>query len=276
MTTVLDAPVRTATPTAPDNRAEGLRAYAALTAATQGPTAAQQLAAARAAAQEAAARRAAQETAAPAAPGAGRTLPAGTAPRGFALYVGIDEAKAAASGISLGVLVDALRRTLADLAPAAETYATVALAPAGAGGRDVDVVRLALHEPSAVARTKPEPEPEIETSPGVIVDISRKRVVIDAESAAFTFKEFELLQYLVLREGRTIERTELVSSLWQGSTDEDAPGERTIDVHVRRLRAKLGRYEDIVRTVRGVGYRFDRHADVVIRYGHGTPSPDRF
>ena len=58
--------------------------------------------------------------------------------------------------------------------------------------------------------------------------------------------------------------------------DGEAPGERTIDVHVRRLRAKLGRYEDIVRTVRGIGYRFDRHADVVIRYGHGTPSPDRF
>ena len=98
----------------------------------------------------------------------------------------------------------------------------------------------------------------------------------DGESAAFTFKEFELLQYLVLREGRTIERTELVTSLWQGATEDEAPGERTIDVHVRRLRAKLGRYEDIVRTVRGVGYRFDRHADVVIRYGHGTPSPDRF
>jgi len=47
-------------------------------------------------------------------------------------------------------------------------------------------------------------------------------------------------------------------------------------VHVRRLRAKLGNYEDIVRTVRGVGYRFDRHADVSIRFGHGTPSPDRF
>lgn len=206
-----------------------------------------------------------------------RALPAGTAPRGFALYVGIDEAKAAAAGVSLGVLVDALRRTLSDLAPAAETYATVALAPVGSGGRDVDVVRLALHEPSAVARTKQEePEDEDRSPGGVVVDISRKRVLIDGESAAFTFKEFELLQYLVLREGRTIERTELVSSLWQGTSDEEAPGERTIDVHVRRLRAKLGRYEDIVRTVRGVGYRFDRHADVVIRYGHGAPSPDRF
>jgi DNA-binding winged helix-turn-helix (wHTH) protein len=203
-------------------------------------------------------------------------LPAGTTPRGFALYVGIDEATAAQAGVSLGVLVDALRRTLTELAPAAETYATVALAPVGAGGRDVDVVRLALHEPSAVARTKDEPADEDRAPGGVVVDISRKRVLIDGESAAFTFKEFELLQYLVLREGRTIERTELVSSLWEGSTDDDAPGERTIDVHVRRLRAKLGAYEDIVRTVRGVGYRFDRHADVAIRYGHGTPSPDRF
>ncbi|MEZ3161121.1 winged helix-turn-helix domain-containing protein [Microbacterium sp. BWT-B31] len=214
---------------------------------------------------------------APADPAAVRAVPTGTTPRGFALYVGIDEAKAAASGVSLGVLVDALRRTLADLAPGAETYATVALAPVGAGGRDVDVVRLALHEPSAVARTKQDDESDEERAPsGVVVDISRKRVLIDGESAALTFKEFELLQYLVLREGRTIERTELVGSLWQGTQDDDAPGERTIDVHVRRLRAKLGRYEDIVRTVRGVGYRFDRHADVVIRYGHGTPSPDRF
>lgn len=220
------------------------------------------------------------EDIAPAQPAASRPgapgLPAGTAPRGFALYVGLDELKAAADGVSLSVIVDALRRTIAELAPSAETHATVALAPVGAGGRDVDVVRLALHEPAAVARTKPE-EPLDEHVPGgVTIDISRRRVHIDGESAALTFKEFELLQYLVLREGRTIERTELVSSLWNHTDDGDAPGERTIDVHVRRLRAKLGRYEDIVRTVRGIGYRFDRHADVVIRYGHGTPSPDRF
>ena len=205
---------------------------------------------------------------------AARALPAGTAPRGFALYVGIDEAKAAASGVSLGVLVDALRRTLADLAPSAETYATVALAPVGSGGRDVDVVRLALHEPSAVARTKQdEPEDEEIAAGGVVVDISRKRVLIDGESAAFTFKEFELLQYLVLREGRTIDRHELIDSLW--SADDEAPSERTIDVHVRRLRSKLAHYQDIVRTVRGVGYRFDRHADVSIRQA-STPSPDLY
>ncbi|WP_431802859.1 winged helix-turn-helix domain-containing protein [Microbacterium sp. bgisy203] len=215
---------------------------------------------------------AAPASAAPASAG----LPVGTAPRGFALYVGIDELKAAADGVSLSTLVTALRQTLAELAPHAESHATVALAPAHAGGRDVDVVRLALHEPSAVARTKAD-EPDQDHVPGgVTIDISRRRVHIDGESAALTFKEFELLQYLVLREGRTIERTELVSSLWSHTDDGEAPGERTIDVHVRRLRAKLGRYEDIVRTVRGIGYRFDRHADVVIRFGHGAPSPDRF
>jgi DNA-binding winged helix-turn-helix (wHTH) protein len=212
-------------------------------------------------------------TAAPATP-APAAKPAAT-PRGFALYVGLDELKAAADGVSLPLLVDALRRTLAELAPSAETYAAVALAPQHAGGRDVDVVRLALHEPGAVARTKTESEEQAEAARGVVVDISRKRVVIDGESAGLTFKEFELLQYLVLREGRTIERGELVSSLWDAN-DADAPGERTIDVHVRRLRSKLGAFQDIVRTVRGVGYRFDRHADVSVRYGSGAPSPDRF
>ena len=64
----------------------------------------------------------------------------------------------------------------------------------------------------------------------------------------------------------------IIEALW-AEGDEDAPVARTIDVHVRRLRSKLGRYEDIVRTVRGVGYRFYRHADVTINYGVAQ-SPD--
>jgi DNA-binding winged helix-turn-helix (wHTH) protein len=205
-----------------------------------------------------------------------RAVPNGTEARGFVLYVGIDEAKAAAAGTDLGRIVEALKRLTAELAPSAETYAAVALAPEGAGGRDVDVVRLALQDPSAIAkhRNVAEEEDEDRASGGVVVDISRKRLVLDNQPAALTYKEFELLQYLVLREGRTIERAELIASLWSAADDE-IPNERTIDVHVRRLRAKLGRYEDIVRTVRGVGYRFDRHADVSIRHA-SAPSPDLF
>jgi len=204
-----------------------------------------------------------------------RAVPSGTEARGFVLYVGLGEERAAEAGTDLTQLVEALKRLTTQLAPTAETYAAVALAPAGAGGRDVDVVRLALQDPAALAKHRHQPEePEERAASGVVIDVSRKRLIIDDENVGLTYKEFELLQYLVLREGRTIERAELISSLW-GVGDEDIPNERTIDVHVRRLRGKLGGYEDIVRTVRGAGYRFDRHADVSIRYA-STPSPDIF
>jgi DNA-binding winged helix-turn-helix (wHTH) protein len=204
-----------------------------------------------------------------------RAVPSGTEARGFVLYVGIDEAKASIAGTNLNRIVEALKALAAELAPTAETYAAVALAPQGAGGRDVDVVRLALQDPAALAAHRTEAEESLGERSGVIVDLSRKRVVLDNETAALTYKEFELLQYLVLREGRTIERAEIISALWNAADDDEAPNERTIDVHVRRLRAKLGRYEDIVRTVRGAGYRFDRHADVSIQQAP-TTGTDRF
>lgn len=203
-----------------------------------------------------------------------RAVPSGTEARGFVLYVGLDEAKAADAGTDLGRIVEQIKLLTAQLAPGAETYAAVALAPRGAGGRDVDVVRLALQDPAALAKHRQVEEAPPKVKSGIVVDISRKRLVLEGETAPLTYKEFELLQYLVLREGRTIDRAELISSLW-GEGDDEIPNERTIDVHVRRLRSKLGAYEDIVRTVRGVGYRFDRHADVSIRHST-TPSPDFF
>lgn len=201
-----------------------------------------------------------------------RAVPDGPEARGFVLYVGIDEAKAQASGTDLGSIVAALRKLATDLAPASETYAAVALAPKGSGGRDLDVVRLALQDPAALARHRQEQQPTQEAVEGVIVDLSRRNVTIDEQPAALTYKEFELLRFLVTREGRTIPRAELLAGLW-GADDLEKPNDRTIDVHVRRLRSKLGAYEDIIRTVRGVGYRFDRHADVSVRHAT-TPSPD--
>ena len=98
--------------------------------------------------------------------------------------------------------------------------------------------------------------------------------MIDDEVAPVTFKEFELLQYLVIHKGKTISRAEIIRSLWRAD-DIDIPNDRTIDVHVRRLRSKLGRFEDIVRTVRGEGYRFDPHPDVTVLFA-SAPSPDVF
>lgn len=201
-----------------------------------------------------------------------RQLPEGTEVRGFALYVGLSEDKLQSNDPGIGAIVSQIKALVAQLSPEAETYAAVALAPEGAGGRDIDVVRLALGEPAAHARQKPE-EDQDHAASGVVLDLSRKRVLLDNVPAALTFREFELLQFLVLREGRTVGREEIIETLWADAEGEDIPSARTIDVHVRRLRVKLAHYQDIVRTVRGTGYRFDRHADVSILHTSG-PSPD--
>ncbi|WP_375386777.1 winged helix-turn-helix domain-containing protein [uncultured Amnibacterium sp.] len=190
--------------------------------------------------------------------------------RGFAIYVGLDEQKARAAGIDLASVVEALRTLTAQLVPGAETSAAVALAPAGIGGRDVDIVRHALTDLTPGSQQ----ETVAKRRTGMMLDLGRKRLRIDERIVPLTYRELELLQFLVLREGLTVPRAQIIETIWVGM-DGEVPNERTIDVHVRRLRMKLGKYGDVVRTVRGGGYRFDRQGDVVIRYGEG-PSPDRF
>jgi DNA-binding response OmpR family regulator len=181
--------------------------------------------------------------------------------RGFALYVGVDEAQAVEAGVSLTELVKALRATLNELVPGAETYAAVALAPKDAGGRNVDVVRTALHDPRALDQLVARTDTDDETEDGVVVDLSRRRVLVNGENAELTAKEFDLLTYLIENQGETISRRELVELVWN-TDDASAPNDRTIDVHIRRLRSKIAGFEDIIRTIRGGGYRFDSHPDV--------------
>jgi DNA-binding winged helix-turn-helix (wHTH) protein len=186
-------------------------------------------------------------------------MPNETEARGFALYVGLDEASATAAGTSLTEVVNALRAKLAELAPGTETYAAVALSPKGIGGRNIDVVRAALRDPRVTDIDDDEDEEPL----GIVVDVPRRKVFADGVSANLTFKEFELLNYLIDHQGETISRKELVELVWDDE-DETAVNERTIDVHIRRLRAKIAGYEDIIRTVRGGGYRFDKHPDVTV------------
>lgn len=192
-------------------------------------------------------------------------------PRGFALYVGLGPETSASEGVDLPGLVTVLRDALAAVAPSAKTHATIALAPAGLEGDDLEIVRLALHDPGRLRamEVSSAAQPARE---GVTIDISRKRVTIGSGVPTLTYREFALLQFLVLREGQTVPREAIIEHLWT-QEDSDIPNVRTIDVHIRRLRSKLVPYEDIIRTVRGLGYRFDRHADVRVVYGHG-PSPD--
>lgn len=199
--------------------------------------------------------------------------PLETEARGFALYVGVDEATAAAAGVTLSELVIALRKTVADLVPPAhdQTYAAVAIAPKGLGGKPIDVVRTALRDPRALdklTQIKDESSAAFgsgaggEAQKGIVVDPGRKKVFADGENTELTYKEFELLQYLIEHEGSTISRREIIDKIWNDGEGE-IPNDRTIDVHVRRLRAKIAGYEDIIRTVRGGGYRFDKHPEVI-------------
>lgn len=196
--------------------------------------------------------------------------------RGFALYVGLSEELALASGWELVELVNTLKTELRRLVPNAETRAILALSSLGIGGRDLDIVRLALREPVAVATVRDRRASELRASrTGVVIDMSRNRVTIDGEPAPLTFTEIELLQILVLCQGRPVGRRELIDRLATGDDNAATPTDRAVDVQIRRLRSKLGPYQDIIGTVRGAGYRFDRRGVATV-LNSSTPSPDLF
>jgi DNA-binding response OmpR family regulator len=85
------------------------------------------------------------------------------------------------------------------------------------------------------------------------VDVDTYRVTIGGRPLDLTFKEFEVLRFLASRPGRVFTRPTLLREVWGYDF---YGGTRTVDVHVRRLRAKLGpEHEHLIETVRGVGYR---------------------
>ena len=205
-------------------------------------------------------------------PEAQRPLAQENEARGFVIYVGLSEEAAAQHGTSLVRIVQDTRAYVQNQVPGAESYAAVALAPLQAQGSDLEVVRNALGDPTALhyhpetAPLPPAQQAQDDYKPvhtvGVLIDLSRREVYLDAELLNLTYKEFELLNYLVENGQRTVAREELLTNLWKDA--EEVPNERTIDVHIRRLRSKLGRLSNTVRTVRGQGYRFYEHPEVVV------------
>lgn len=142
------------------------------------------------------------------------------------LYIGLDEQHALAVGSTLVEVADAIKDFARELVGSIETHAMLTLAPS-----------------SAEAREGP-----------VVIDESARRVRVGGRGVPLTLKEFDLLAYLARRPGRVVSRVELMRAVWH--TNLLRPGDRTIDVHVRRLRAKLAPHA-LITTVRGIGYRFD-------------------
>lgn len=116
-------------------------------------------------------------------------------------------------------------------APAAEIRVRLAMLRRRAGSGDGSTIRLGP----------------------VTLDLDGYRVTVAGRPLDLTFKEFEVLRFLASRPGRVFTRPTLLREVWGYDF---YGGTRTVDVHVRRLRAKLGpEHEGLIETVRGVGYR---------------------
>jgi two-component system alkaline phosphatase synthesis response regulator PhoP len=85
----------------------------------------------------------------------------------------------------------------------------------------------------------------------IVIDRDRFIVVLNGETLTLPKKEFELLELLASRPGKVFNRDQILAVVWGNET---VVGERTIDVHIRKLREKLG--DDYIRTIKGVGYTF--------------------
>jgi len=117
-----------------------------------------------------------------------------------------------------------------------------------AGPGEVDA-RLRL----AIGKMAPAASSEIRSG-DLVIDESTYSVRLRGHSLDLTFKEFELLKFLAQHPGRVFTRSQLLQEVWGYDY---FGGTRTVDVHVRRLRAKLGaEHEALIGTVRNVGYRF--------------------
>ncbi|MFN3341226.1 MAG: winged helix-turn-helix domain-containing protein, partial [Flavobacteriales bacterium] len=91
-----------------------------------------------------------------------------------------------------------------------------------------------------------------ESMSGISVDRERYLVFKDGEEMSLPKKEFELLALLLSKPGKVFTREAILNEVWGNDI---VVGDRTIDVHIRKLREKLG--EDLIRTVKGVGYKLE-------------------
>lgn len=114
----------------------------------------------------------------------------------------------------------------------------------------------------AVVSAGPSMKAPAERSTGLTIDRFHREVRIDGERVRLTYREFELLCYLAARPRRPVSRAELMREVWHDRALGGDVSLRTVDTHVRRLRAKLGPHARVLTTIRGRGYRFDPGPDV--------------
>ncbi|HEU5049197.1 MAG TPA: response regulator [Gemmatimonadales bacterium] len=149
----------------------------------------------------------------------------------------------------VGVILLTSRRDEVDrirgLSLGADDYLTKPFSPAELALRVAAILRRIAAPPVAAGSTL--------TAGPITVDRSAHRVLLEGDELPLTATEYRLLVTLLERRGRVQSRPQLLESVWDAQPDIQT---RTVDMHVQRLRTKLGKEGDMIETVRGFGYRF--------------------
>jgi two-component system alkaline phosphatase synthesis response regulator PhoP len=144
---------------------------------------------------------------------------------------------------------------IAFLTSRAEDYSQIAGFEAGADDYITKPVRprLLISKVESLLRrlTRTNLDPIESPTTSLKIDREKFMVEINGKSMLLPKKEFELLELLASRPGKVYSREQILTIVWGNDT---VVGERTIDVHIRKLREKLG--DDYIRTIKGVGYTF--------------------
>lgn len=107
---------------------------------------------------------------------------------------------------------------------------------------------------AVLRRCRPRQRQEVLAAGGLVMDLAEHTVTADGERVALTFKEFELLRLFLSAPGVAFTRERLLANIWGGEYSGET---RTVDMHIRTLRQKLGRCGAMIETVRNVGYRLE-------------------
>ena len=122
------------------------------------------------------------------------------------------------------------------------------------GAKPFGMMELVSRVRALLRRTEPEQRNDTCSAGPIHVDLNRHVVTVDGKNVALTFKEFELLCYLMENKGMVLTRDQLLSKIWGYDFDGET---RTVDVHIRTLRQKLGEASRCIETIRGVGYKLE-------------------
>jgi DNA-binding response OmpR family regulator len=107
---------------------------------------------------------------------------------------------------------------------------------------------------AVLRRTKGDSSNDNISAGGIVIDNVAHKVTVDGQEIELSFKEFELLEYFLTNQGRALTRDNILNRVWNYDYFGDA---RTIDTHVKKLRAKLGEKGSYIKTIRAVGYKFE-------------------